>query len=73
MFFSSLITPVILIVLYGTFLSNVYKDSFQSSLPEFLSVSDKLINGTVAAQLAAALLSELRYRYLLCQSDHDPG
>ncbi len=29
--FSSLITPVILIVLYGTFLSNVYKDSFQSS------------------------------------------
>ena len=57
MFFSSLITPVILIVLYGTFLSNVYKDSFQSSLPEFLSVSDKLINGTVAAQLAAALLA----------------
>lgn len=57
MFFSSLITPVILIVLYGTFLSNVYKDSFKSSLPEFLSVSDKLINGTVAAQLAAALLA----------------
>ena len=49
MFFSSLITPVILIVLYGTFLSNVYK--------EFLSVSDKLINGTVVAQLAAALLA----------------
>lgn len=57
MFFSSLITPVILIVLYGTFLSNVYKDSFKSSLPEFLSISDKLINGTVAAQLAAALLA----------------
>lgn len=33
------------------------KDSFQSSLPEFLSVSDKLINGTVAAQLVAALLA----------------
>ena len=33
------------------------KDSFKSSLPEFLSVSDKLINGTVAAQLAAALLA----------------
>ena len=31
------------------------KDSFKSSLPEFLSISDKLINGTVAAQLAAAL------------------
>lgn len=33
------------------------KDSFKSSLPGFLSVSDKLINGTVAAQLAAALLA----------------
>lgn len=57
MLLSSLITPVILIVLYGTFLANVYKDSFQSALPEFMSVSDKLINGTVAAQLAAALLA----------------
>ncbi len=57
MLLSSLITPIILIVLYGTFLANVYKDSFQSALPEFMSVSDKLINGTVAAQLAAALLA----------------
>lgn len=57
MFFSSLITPVILIVLYATFLANVYKDSFTSSLPEFMQVSDKLINGTVAAQLGAALLA----------------
>lgn len=57
MLVSSLITPIILIVLYGTFLANVYKDSFKSSLPEFLSVSDKLLNGTVAAQLAAALLA----------------
>jgi len=57
MLLSSLITPIILIVLYGTFLANVYKDSFQSALPEFMSVSDKLINGTVAAQLTAALLA----------------
>lgn len=57
MLFSSLITPIILIVLYGTFLANVYKQSFESSLPEFLDVSEKLINGTVASQLAAALLA----------------
>lgn len=57
MLISSLITPIILIVLYGTFLSNVYKDSFKSSLPEFMDISEKLINGTVAAQLAAALLA----------------
>ena len=57
MLFSSLITPIILIVLYGTFLANVYKQSFGSSLLEFLDVSGKLINGTVASQLAAALLA----------------
>lgn len=57
MLFSSLITPVILIVLYATFLAKVYKDSFQSSLPDVMQVSDKLLNGTVAAQLIAALLA----------------
>ena len=46
MFLSSLITPVILIVLYATFLANVYKDSFLSALPDTVQISDKLINGT---------------------------
>lgn len=55
MFFSSMITPVILIVLYATFLAKVYKDSFTSNLPEMMHIPEKLINGTVAAQLAAAL------------------
>lgn len=45
------------IVLYGTFLANVYKDSFRSSLPAAFTVADKLINGAVAAQLAAGLLA----------------
>ena len=44
MFLSSLITPVILIVLYATFLANVYKDSFLSALPDTVQISDKLIN-----------------------------
>lgn len=57
MFFSSMITPVILIVLYVTFLAKVYKDSFTSNLPEMMNISEKLINGTVAAQLASALLA----------------
>lgn len=57
MLLSSLITPIILIVLYGTFLQNVYKQSFESTLPEFMSISEELINGTVAGQLAAALLA----------------
>ena len=57
MLFSSLITPIILIVLYATFLAKVYKDSFVSNIPEVLDISEKLINGTVAGQLAAALLA----------------
>ena len=31
MFFASLITPVILLVLYAAFLANVYRDSFISA------------------------------------------
>lgn len=57
MLFSSMITPVILIVLYATFLANVYKDSFVSATKDMIDLSDKIINGTVAAQLAAALLT----------------
>ena len=57
MLFSSMITPVILIVLYATFLANVYKDSFVSTTKNMIDLSDKIINGTVAAQLAAALLA----------------
>lgn len=57
MLISALITPLILILLYGTFLANVYKDSFRSSLPATFAVADKLINGAVAAQLAAGLLA----------------
>lgn len=57
MLFSSLITPIILIVLYVTFLAKVYKDSFVSNIPEVLNVSEKLVDGTVAGQLGAALLA----------------
>lgn len=57
MFFSALITPFILIVLYATFLAKVYKDSFTSAFPEGITITDKLIEGTVASQLVAALLA----------------
>ena len=51
MFFSALITPGILILLYATFLANVYRDSFVSAIPDMITISDKLVDGTVAAQL----------------------
>lgn len=58
MFFTSLITPLILLVLYGTFLSNVYEDSFRGALDAAgASVSDKLIGGCVGGQLVSSLLA----------------
>lgn len=57
MFFTSLITPIILLVLYVTFLANVYRDSFLSALPKGVIVPDKLINGLVGGQLFSSLLA----------------
>lgn len=57
MFFTSLITPVILLVLYVTFLAKVYRESFASALPEGISVPEKLINGMVAGELVTSLLA----------------
>ncbi len=57
MFFTSLITPLILLVLYATFLSNVYRDSFISGIPDVIKIDEKIINGTVAAQLLSSLLA----------------
>lgn len=57
MFFTSLITPIILLVLYATFLANVYRDSFVSAMPEGFHLDEALINGTVGAQLISSLLA----------------
>lgn len=58
MFFSSLITPVILLVLYVTFLKKVFDDSFRSALTEAGAViSDSVINGVVGGQLVSSLLA----------------
>ena len=57
MFFASLITPIILLVLYATFLSRVYKESFLSGFPESMPVDDKLVNGFVGGELLSALLA----------------
>ena len=58
MFFTSLITPLILLVLYGTFLSNVYEDSFRGALEAAgASVPDRLIGGCVGGELASSLLA----------------
>lgn len=58
MFFSSLITPVILLVLYSTFLKKVYDDSFRSALDAAgAKISDDVLNGCVGGQLISSLLA----------------
>lgn len=58
MFFTSLVTPAILLVLYSTFLGNVYESSFRSALEAAgAMVSDKVIMGCVGGQLVSSLLA----------------
>jgi len=57
LFFTSLITPIILLVLYTTFLANVYRDSLVSSLPSGVGLSEELINGFVGGELISSILA----------------
>ncbi len=57
MFFTSLITPIILLVLYATFLAKVYRDSFSSALPAGFSIKQKLLDATVGGELFSSLLA----------------
>ena len=57
MFFTALITPMILLVLYATFLGNVYKDSFLSTIPAHLIPDDSIVDGFVGGQLVSSILA----------------
>lgn len=57
MFFTSFITPAILLVLYVTFLGNMYRDGFTSSLPDSLKISENIIDGLVGSQLISSILA----------------
>lgn len=57
MFFCSLITPLILIVLFLTFLGSTYKTSLLQCLPEGVELSDKIINGFTGGWLFSSILA----------------
>lgn len=58
LFFTSLITPLILLVLYATFLANVYADAFNSVFKSFgATIEQKVMNGLVGGQLMSSLLA----------------
>ncbi len=57
-FFTSLITPIILLVLYATFLYNVYEDSFNAPLLAMgVTVDESLLKGLVGGILLSSLLA----------------
>lgn len=57
MVLSSLITPIILLLLFVTFLGNVYRDTFVSNLPEGFEVSSEIISGLVGGELCSSLIA----------------
>lgn len=60
MFFSSFITPAILLVLYVTFLGKLYRESCRSALaalPGFIRVPDSVVDGFVSGQLVSSMLA----------------
>lgn len=58
LFLTSLITPLILLVLYGTFLRKVYEDSFRQVLTAAgIQISDKILAGCVGGQLFSSMLA----------------
>lgn len=57
MFFTSLITPMILLVLYMTFLAKVYRDSFTAAVPDGLELDAKLVNGMVGGEILSSILA----------------
>ena len=57
MFFTSLITPVILLVLYASFLGNVFRDSFVQNLPQGFPLEEAILDGLVGGQLISSILA----------------
>jgi multidrug/hemolysin transport system permease protein len=55
-FFTSLITPIILLVLYVTFLYGIYKSSFKDAFGGF-PIEEELLNGLVGGLLLSSLLA----------------
>lgn len=55
-FFMSLLTPIILLVLFVTFLKNVYISSLRALMPEGLEISQKILDGFTGGWLMSSIM-----------------
>ena len=68
-FFMSLITPLILLVLFVTFLRNVYIESFKTALSENnLEINNRIIEGIAGAWLMSSILSVSSVTVAFCSN-----
>lgn len=65
-FFMSLITPLILVVLFATFLRSVYVSSLKSIFPEGVVMPEKLVSGFVAGWLISSILGTTSVTLAFC-------
>ncbi len=65
-FLSSLITPIILLILFMTFLKNVYIDSIESAIPNGFEISGKLLNGFAGSWLISSILATSTITIAFC-------
>ena len=69
MFFTSLITPLILFVLYVTFLKNVYIGSFKNVSADFgVTIEGRVLNGITGAWLLSSILSVSSFTVAFCSN-----
>ncbi len=69
-FFVSLITPLILVILFLTFLKDVYDDTIIDSLPQGMEISKKLINAFSGGWLFSSIISVSTVTVAFCSNIH---
>ncbi len=68
MFFNSMVTPLILIMLFITFLGEVYRQGFASAIPEGIRVAKSLENAFVNGWLFSSLLGVCTVTVSFCSN-----
>lgn len=67
-FFMSLISPLILLVLFVTFLKSVYESSFAAFIPEGIQISDQVIDAFTGGWLMSSILGVSSVTVAFCSN-----